>query len=117
MAHSTGPESAINSNEGRVNNALSARRKPPRLVWSEERGKRKKTNLGFSDFPHYALECRNIGMPGQRKREREREVATRKPWDERLKCGRKGGVIRGSLPLISPSNELYAEVRRCAKTT
>ena len=39
-------------------------------------------------------ECRG------RERERERgEVATRKPWGERLKCGRKGGVIGGSFAL------------------
>jgi hypothetical protein len=38
-------------------------------------------------------------MPGQREREREREVVTRKPWRERLKCGGKGGVIRGSIAL------------------
>ena len=38
---------ATNSNEGRVNNALSAR-KPPQLVWSEER-ERKRT-LGSPIF-------------------------------------------------------------------
>ena len=38
-------------------------------------------------------------MLRQRERERGREVATRKPWGERLKCGRKGGVIRGSFAL------------------
>jgi hypothetical protein len=32
-------------------------------------------------------------------RDKERKVATRKPWGERLKCGRKGGVIRGSFAL------------------
>src|SRR5580658_5743702 len=37
-----------------------------------EQRKRKKTNLGFTDFRHYALECRNVGMPAQRERERER---------------------------------------------
>ena len=31
--------------------------------------------------------------------EREGEVATRKPWGKRLKCGGKGGVIRGSFAL------------------
>ena len=31
-----------------------------------ERGKRKKTNFGFSDFRHYALECPNVGMPRRR---------------------------------------------------
>jgi hypothetical protein len=36
------PESATNSNEGRVNNAFLARRKPLRLVWSEEK-ERKRT--------------------------------------------------------------------------
>jgi hypothetical protein len=42
MARWRVPESATNSKEGRVNNALSARRKPPRLVWSDER-ERKRT--------------------------------------------------------------------------
>src|ERR1700734_3319983 len=37
MASWRAPESAANSKERRVNNALSARRRPPRLVWSEER--------------------------------------------------------------------------------
>jgi len=42
-------------------------------------------------------ECRNAGA--EKKREREGEVATRKPWGKRLKCGGKGGVIRGSFAL------------------
>src|SRR6202046_1904456 len=37
MARRRVPDSATNSKERRVNNALSARRRPPRLVWSEER--------------------------------------------------------------------------------
>jgi hypothetical protein len=45
--------------------------------------KRKKTNVRLPDFRHYALECRNVGMVAQRKR--EREVATRKPCGGRLK--------------------------------
>ena len=42
------PQSATFNKEGRVNNALSARRKPPRLVWSEKR-ERKRT-LGSPIF-------------------------------------------------------------------
>src|ERR1700734_325303 len=48
MAPRRDSESATNSNEERVNNALSARRRPPRLVWSEER-ERKRT-LGSPIF-------------------------------------------------------------------
>jgi hypothetical protein len=42
-------------------------------------------------------ECRNARA--EKEREREGEVATRKPWGKRLKCGGKGGVIRGSFAL------------------
>src|ERR1700735_5052126 len=87
------PESATNSKERRVNNALSARRRPPRLVWSEER-ERKENEPWVLRFRHYALECRNAGMPEQR-RERERRraensaAARGKRWhDPRFVCAR-----------------------------
>ena len=49
--------------------------------------------LRFSTLCLRISECRNA------RAEREREVATRKPWGEPLKCGREGGVIRGSFAL------------------
>ena len=39
-------------------------------------------------------------------------MATRKPWGERLKCGREGGVIRGSFALEF-GRERKAMVRNC----
>ena len=48
MANSSVPESAANSNAERVNNALSARRKPLLVVWIKER-ERKRT-LGSPIF-------------------------------------------------------------------
>ena len=64
MANWSAPESAANSKEKKVNKALSARRKPPRLVWSEER-ERKRT-LALS-------ECRNAGAERERERRRRAE--------------------------------------------
>ena len=68
MASWRAPESAANSKERRVNNALSARRRPPRLVWSEER-ERKRT-LGLS-------ECRNAGAERERESGGERKTVRR----------------------------------------
>src|SRR6202046_5789086 len=52
MARWRAPESAANSKERRVNNALSARRRPPRLVWSEKRERKENEPwvLRFSTF-------------------------------------------------------------------
>src|ERR1700734_3227550 len=51
MASWRAPESAANSKERRVNNALSARRRPPRLAWSEER-ERKENEPWVLRFRH-----------------------------------------------------------------
>jgi hypothetical protein len=63
----------IRDNQQREEGKQRALGKEKAAVTRLERVKRKKTNLGFSDFRNYALECRNVGMAGQRKRERERE--------------------------------------------
>ena len=69
------PESAANSKERRVNNALSARRKPPRCVWSEER-ERKRT-LGSPIFDIKMSECRNAGAERERESGGERKTVRR----------------------------------------
>ena len=63
----------------------------PLIRGKQQRGEGKQRALGKEKAAATRLE--------RGKRKREREVATRKPWGERLKCGGKGGVIHGSFAL------------------
>src|SRR6202046_2139859 len=88
------PESATNSKERRVNNALSARRRPPRLVWSEERERKRTLGSPISTLCLRMSECRNAGAE-----KRERAEASGGERKTVRQHGGNGGVIHGSFAL------------------
>src|ERR1700735_4650197 len=94
MASWRAPESAADSKERRVNNALSARRRPPRLVWSEERERKRTLDSPISTLCLRMSECRNAGAE-----KRERAEASGGERKTVRQHGGNGGAIHGSFAL------------------